>query len=50
MEHIQELEKPLRDLLLPSALRYWAGVGSNRSIVDCISGSREPIQTWDIKE
>ena len=29
--------------LAPSALRWWAGVGNDRSIADCISGCRKVI-------
>ena len=43
IKRIQELVKTLTDLLVLSALRWWAGVGNDQSIVDCISGSRTAI-------
>ena len=36
MKHIQELAKLLIDLLVQSALHWWAGVGNDRSIGECI--------------
>ena len=31
------------DLLVPSALHWWAGVGNDRLIADCIYGCRKAI-------
>ena len=41
IKYIQEIEKPLTDLLYPSA--WSVGVGNDRSIADCISGCRKAI-------
>ena len=38
VKRIQELAKPLTDSLVPGTLRWWAGVGNDRSIADSISG------------
>ena len=45
VKHIQELvKKPLTDSLVPGALRWWARVGNDRSIADCISGCRKAMK------
>ena len=42
-KHIKELSKPLINLLVPGALRWWAEVGNDWSIADYISGFRKAI-------
>ena len=37
LKHIQELAKTSHGFIGSSALRWWAGVGYDRSIADCIS-------------
>ena len=39
----RELAKKLTDSLVPGALRWWSGVGNDRSIAVCISGCRKAI-------
>ena len=40
---IQELAKTSHGFVGSSALHWWAGVGNDRSIADCISGCRKAI-------
>ena len=41
--NLQELAKPLMDLLVQDSLHWWARVGNDRLIADGISGCREAI-------
>ena len=40
-KHIQIINKKLSESLVPSALRWWAGLAIDRLIAECISGSEK---------
>ena len=44
------ISKPLMDSSVQNTLRWWAGVGNNRSIVDCISSCGKAINNGAEKE
>ena len=45
-KHIQIINKKLSESLVPSALRWWAGLAIDRLIAECISGSEKSYKHW----